>query len=117
MAEASEWKTKDAALTVEKASLEFDVHPNLIWGWINSGEIECLRGATKSRQWAKVLRTQVESRINLDPVGALHLARMKRQAALIKVEQNIACLKKMLDEFQNSKIELAKWLAANPMPE
>jgi len=63
---------------------------------INFGQIECLRGATKGRQWAKVLFNQVESRINLDPVDALHLMRMKRQAALIKVEQNIACLKKML---------------------
>ena len=117
MAETNDWKKRGATLTVEKACEEFDVHPDLIVSAINAGKLAFRQGKTpKGRPWTKVLRSEVQMLVHSYPAGALHLARKKNQAALSKVRQNIATVKRLLADFQEQTIELEKWLAANPTP-
>lgn len=115
MTKANEWKSRGASLTVEQASLEFDIHHDFICNAINVGQLECRSGTTGGRHWTKILRVQLIAFIGTTQAGALHLARIKAQADLQQINKNIACLKKMVEEFQNKKIELEKWLTTNPM--
>ena len=114
--ESEDWNVKGGSLTVEQAGKEFDLRLDMIWGWINSGQLEFRHVTTKGNTVTKILKTQLVRLINADPIGALHLARMQTKKVLQKINTNIVCLKRMLEEFQEQKIAIETWLDANPMP-
>lgn len=110
-------KIKGASITDEQAAKEFDVHPDFISNAIRAGQLEVKFGTTpKGRQWRKILRVQLQQLINADPVGRLHLARMRSLKDLQAINREINLHRKRLDELNVRKIEIELWRNQNQMP-
>ena len=115
MKESGEWKKRGASQTVEQGGKDNDLPLDVIWGWINSGQLEFRQVTTQNKTSTRILTSQLAALINADPVGPLHLARLRTQADLYQLNKDITYFKQFLDGMQQKKIEAEKWLAANPM--
>lgn len=117
MTESAEWKVKGDIISYEKGAKKFCVDTSVIDKGINALQIETRKvTSTSGMQRIYVLQSQLMRWIRAEQYGALHLDRMQQQAELTRINRDITTFKKYLEESQEKKLELEKWLSANPMP-
>lgn len=117
MSEGGELKAKWAGVSVEKVAKAFEIDPVAIVNGIQSGCLECRQGSTiNGKQWTQVLPLQVEQMLNSNPMGRLHLDRIRSMKDLIAVRKELIFHKNKLEELQVRKVQIEVWLTHNPMP-
>lgn len=114
MAEISEWSKRSASLNCEQASKEYDLTFEVIRYGIQIGELDYREENRNGRRYLRVLRSQLESFLGNSPIGSLHLARIKAQKELFKLEKGINLQLRALEELMVKKADITSWLAQNP---
>lgn len=112
MTKSSEWNSKSASISAERACEEYCVCEAYIKDGIQRGELDFREGKNN----VKLLRWQIERYISKDPVGALFIYRKNAQRDSHNLNSYIVFLKKILKEFQDKKAQIDVWLDQNPMP-
>jgi len=107
MAEYGEWNRKGATLSDVTAQKEYGVSRDFIVKGIRAGKLEYRDGAIWGNPYLRVLRSQFERYIVAE-LGVGRLSSSKNQTELRKIKQEMAGLKKKLDELQVRRTELEK---------
>jgi coenzyme F420-reducing hydrogenase delta subunit len=107
MAEYGEWNRKGATLSDKTANKDYGVNRDFIVKGIRAGKLEYREGAIWGNPYLRLLRSQLERYI-ADELGEDRLSSAKKQTELRKIKNEIANLKKRLNELQARRIELEK---------
>ena len=105
MAEYGEWNRKGATLSDATAKKEYGVDRDFIVRGIRAGKLEYRQGAIWENPYLRILRRQLEQYI-AEELGEDRLSSAKNETELRKVEKEIACLKKKLEDLEARKTEI-----------
>ncbi len=107
MAEYGEWNRKGATLSDVTAKKEYGIDRDFIVKGIRAGKLEYREGAIWGNPYLRLLRSQLEKYI-AEELGRDRLSNVKKQTEVRKIKNEIANLKKRLNELQTRKMELEK---------
>jgi hypothetical protein len=72
---------------------------------IKAGKLEYREGSIYGNPWLRILRSQLEQYISVEP-GSDYLSDVKNRTELRKIKKEMADLKKRLDTLQTRKAEI-----------
>jgi ABC-type uncharacterized transport system auxiliary subunit len=105
MAEYGEWTRKGAVLSDVTVVKEYGVSRQFIVVGIQAGKLEYRQGANWGNPYLRILRSQLEDYIR-ELIGGDHLSSVKNRAAVLKIDKEIAVLRKRLRELEARRGEL-----------
>ena len=105
MAEYGEWNRKGATLSDKTAIKEYGVDREFIMKGIRAGKLEYRDGAIWGNPYLRLLRSQLEGYI-AEELGNDRLSNAKKHTELRKIKNEIANLKKRMNELQARRMEL-----------
>jgi len=105
MAEYGEWTRKGAALSDVTAVKEYGVGREFIVEGIRAGKLEFRQGANWGNPYLRILRSQLEAYIR-EKFGDEFLTSGKRRAELLKIDKEIAELRRLLGKLEVRRGEL-----------
>ncbi len=105
MAEHGEWSRKGATLSDVTARKEYGVDSDFIVKGINAGKLEYREGAIHGNPYIRLLRRQLEAYV-AEELGDDYLLSWQARTELREVTQEMAQLRKRLDELEARRAEI-----------